>query len=60
MSPHNLRICALIQSKLVLIEAYKTENVSRVLDDKSLAYTEKDFIEVSMEIESLSNLFENE
>ena len=60
MSPHNLRIWALIQSKLVLIEAYKTENLLRERRNAAQAYTETDFIEVSMEIERLANSFENE
>jgi len=60
MSPHNLRIWALIQSKLVLIEAYKAENLLREQRDAAQAYTETDFMQISFEIEQLAHSIKND
>lgn len=59
MTPHNLRIWALIQCELVRVEAMKTENKSRESKGYSLAYDESAFAHVAEEIARLAQSFES-
>lgn len=58
MSPHNLRIWALIQAELVRVEGMKIKNKERERDDYAYAYDESAFNNVATEIERLSQSLE--
>ncbi len=54
MTPHNLRIWAMIQAELVRVEGMKVENLERARNDCAFAYDESAFAEKATEIERLS------
>lgn len=60
MTPHNLKIYALIKAKEAELEGMKAENAYRQHSDLSIAYTESSFTEIANEIEALSSMIEYE
>ncbi len=60
MTPHNLRIWAMINAEVVRVEGMKAENENRKDRGYAQAYDESAFEEKAAEIERLSMSFEQE
>ena len=58
MTPHNLKIWALINIQLVLVDAYKAENESRADKGLAQAYGEETFLKIADKIAELGERFE--
>lgn len=58
MSPHNLRIWALIQVQITTRESLIADNQWRVANQQEPAYMGADFSHIAVEIERLAESFE--
>lgn len=60
MSPHNLKIWAMVQAQVAIIEGMKAENRGRESNGYAMAYDADSFFQAAQEMERLAESFERD